>query len=108
MSREQKSGDSWGTDAFADILPVIHEHHGPLSCDPPYQRLIVYGARYNETARQALEEIGFALEAVTHRPSHSEEADLDRPPRTTVTSETPTQTASPPQNRRWCSASCPE
>ena len=65
MSREQKSGDSWGTDAFADILPVIHEHHGPLSCDPPYQRLIVYGARYNETARQALEEIGFALEAVT-------------------------------------------
>ena len=52
-------------ETFASILPVVDEHHGSLSCDPPYHRLIVYGARLNETAKRALESIDFRPEAVT-------------------------------------------
>ncbi len=52
-------------EVFAEILPVVDEHHGILSCNPPYQRIAVYGARPNGTARAALAAIEFELEAET-------------------------------------------
>jgi hypothetical protein len=54
-----------GAEAFADILPVVDEHHGRHSCNPPFSRLVVYGARLNEAAKHALEAIDFQAEAPT-------------------------------------------
>jgi hypothetical protein len=50
---------------LAEILPVVDEHHGERSCDPPYRRLAVYGVRPNGAARAALSVIGFEFDAVT-------------------------------------------
>src|SRR4051794_7916316 len=34
-----------GAERFAAILPTIDEHHGSRSCDPPYSKVVIYGAR---------------------------------------------------------------
>jgi len=52
-----------GAEALAGILPVVDLHHGRYSCDPPFQRLVVYGARLNEAALHALALIDFEPEA---------------------------------------------
>jgi hypothetical protein len=54
-----------GAEAFADILSVVHEHHGFGSCNPPYRRLVVYGARLNATTTEALEAVQFEPEGAT-------------------------------------------
>jgi hypothetical protein len=47
---------------LADILPIIDEHHGALSCTPPYRRLVVYGVEPNAAVLAALTMVGFGLE----------------------------------------------
>ena len=54
-----------GAEAFAAILPTIDEHHGSRSCDPPYQRLVVYGAGLNAAAKRALKTFDFRPEEET-------------------------------------------
>ena len=50
---------------LVDILPVGEEHHGRFSCNPPFQRLVVYGARLNEAAWQSLALIALQPEVAT-------------------------------------------
>jgi hypothetical protein len=50
---------------FAALLPDIELHHGARSQEPPFARLVVYGARPNQTVLHALAAHGFALDAPT-------------------------------------------
>ena len=50
------------SDVLATLLPTIDLHHGELSQDPPYDRLVVYGARPNHAVRAILADFGFRVE----------------------------------------------
>jgi hypothetical protein len=47
------------------VLSTVELHHGRYSQDPPYDHLVVYGARPNHEVRATLEEIGFRVDSPT-------------------------------------------
>lgn len=42
-----------------EVMPTIDEHHGPLSADPPYMQIEVFGTVLTSRIRVAFAEYGF-------------------------------------------------
>ena len=51
-------------EVLARILPAVDEHHGTLSCNPPYKRVSVYGVQPTAIVQAALTGINFESDAV--------------------------------------------